>query len=256
MMSLLCIDIGNTRLHLGRVEGEKVSRTEDLPTRELARLLPERLTAGDFEGVAYCSVVPTATAELETCLREAGIIAAVRLDHACCPGLSISYPNPSEVGPDRLANGIGAQVVCGAPAIVIDTGTATTFDLVTRAEGYIGGIIAPGPAMMTKYLHEKTALLPELSLEELKDPGRIGRSTRDAMKLGCVVGYGGMIRALLARSREEFAARGEEPPTVLATGGGTVVWHDQSDEPIEYVPHLSLLGLAEAWRRATGRGGR
>ncbi|MBC2596311.1 type III pantothenate kinase [Ruficoccus amylovorans] len=249
-MSILCIDIGNTRLHLGYVEGQRVSRTEDLPTRELAQLLPQRLAEADFEGVAYCSVVPAATTELEECLRAAGVVDGVRLDHAHCPGLAISYPHPPEIGPDRLANGIGAQVICGAPAIVIDTGTATTFDLVTRADGYIGGIIAPGPAMMTKYLHEKTALLPELSLEELKDPGRIGRSTRDAMKLGCVVGYGGMIRALLERSREEFAARGEELPAVLATGGGTVVWLDQAQEPIRQVPYLSLLGLAEAWRRS------
>ncbi len=249
-MSVLCIDIGNTRLHLGRVDGQTVSGTEDLPTPEIPRLLPERLAAGGFEGVAYCSVVPTATAELEGALKAAGITAAVRLDHDCCPGLKISYPHPPEIGPDRLANGIGAQVVCGAPAIVIDTGTATTFDLVTQGGGYIGGIIAPGPAMMTKYLHEKTALLPELSLEELKDPGRIGRSTRDAMKLGCVVGYGGMIQALLARSREEFSARGESAPTVLATGGGTVVWIDQLTEKIEFVPHLSLLGLAAGYARS------
>ncbi|QYY36798.1 type III pantothenate kinase [Ruficoccus sp. ZRK36] len=252
-MKVLCIDIGNTRLHLGKVEGKRVSDTEDLPTREITRHLPERLKAGGFDGVAYCSVVPAATAELEACLKAANIAHAVRLDHVCCPGLTISYPNPPEVGPDRLANGIGAQVICGAPAIVIDTGTATTFDLVTQGGGYIGGIIAPGPAMMTKYLHEKTALLPELSLEELKDPGRIGRSTRDAMKLGCVVGYGGMIQALLERSREEFAERGEEPPTILATGGGTVVWHGQLTEKIEVVPYLSLIGLGEAYVRATSQ---
>ena len=113
-MSVLCIDIGNTRLHLGRVEGTQVSHTEDLPTPQVAKLLPERLAAEGFEGVAYCSVVPAATEALETCLREAGIDFAVRLDHAQCPGLAITYPNPSEVGPDRLANGIGAQVICGS----------------------------------------------------------------------------------------------------------------------------------------------
>lgn len=251
-MPVLCIDIGNTRFHTALVEGREVTACVELPTEELGFRAPMLLTQPGIDGVAYCSVVPEATAQLEAGIHATDVPKPFRLDAEHCPGLIISYPKPAEIGPDRLANAIGAQIISGAPAVVIDTGTATTFDLLTASQGYIGGIIAPGPAMMTRYLHEKTALLPSIPLEELTEPAKIGVSTRDAMKIGCVVGFAGMIQALLDRSHREFIERGELAPGVLATGGGTVIWRDHFDEPLEFVAHLSLLGLAEAWRRAHG----
>ncbi|MEM9227908.1 MAG: type III pantothenate kinase [Verrucomicrobiota bacterium] len=251
-MNILCINVGNTHCHVGRVQGKVTSQVQDFLTTDLGLQLPRLLSRHDYAGVSYCSVVPDATAQLEAILHATIAEKPFRLDHVDAPGLTITYPKPAEIGPDRLANAMGTQVVAQAPAIVIDTGTATTFDLVSAREGFIGGVIAPGPAMMTQYLHEKTALLPQLSPDELSDPGRIGRSTRDAMKLGCIIGFSGLITALLERCLAEFRERGEPEPALLATGGGSSTWLKHVQAAIEYVPHLSLIGLAEAWQRAHG----
>ncbi len=248
-MIILCIDVGNTHFHSGLVFDGEVLETHRWPTHELGIRAPMLLSRNDFEGVAYCSVVPEATSQLEAAVHATDAPKPMRLDHLHCPGLTIGYSKPAEVGTDRLANSIGVQVTCGAPAVVIDTGTATTFDLVSARDGFIGGIIAPGVAMMTDYLHEKTALLPKLKKEELLTAAQIGESTRDAMKIGCTVGYAGMIAALLRRSREEFARRGEPEPKVVATGGGTEIWQRHLDEEVPHLPYLTFLGLAEAWRR-------
>ena len=253
-MIILCIDVGNTHFHSGLVFDGDVLETHRWPTHELGIRAPMLLSRNDFEGVAYCSVVPEATWQLEAALHATDAPKPMRLDHLHCPGLGIGYRKPAEVGTDRLANSIGVQVTCGAPAVVIDTGTALTFDLVSAKDGFIGGIIAPGMAMMTRYLHEKTALLPQLELADLVTPAEIGHSTRDAMKIGCTVGYAGMIKALLQRSREEFARRAEPEPTVVATGGGTEAWQRHLDEEVPYIPHLTMIGLAEAWRRTHASG--
>ena len=137
-----------------------------------------------------------------------------------CLGLTLSYPKPKEIGQDRIANAIAAQEYHGIPAIVIDMGTAVTFDIVT-SQGYEGGIIAPGLKVMTHYLHEQTALLPELASEDLIEvEGAIGKSTVHAMKLGVAVGFSGMIDALRTRVLDELKERGEAEPVVLSTGGG------------------------------------
>lgn len=185
---------------------------------------------------------------LATALAEAGR-AACRLTGESLPGLAISYPKPEQIGQDRLANALAAQTLVGAPAAVIDMGTATTFDLITRVGGYIGGIIAPGLAAMTEYMHEKTALLPRLDAQSLALGPRVGRSTTEAMAIGCTRGYPGMIRSLLDGVREEFAALGEPDPTVLLTGGASRGFLREALAEHRAEPDLTLLGLAEAWRR-------
>ena len=135
------------------------------------------------------------------------------------PRLELAYPKPAEIGQDRIANAIAVQEYHGVPAIILDMGTAVTFDIITSA-GYEGGIIAPGLAVMTRYLHEQTALLPELSEADLLNvEGAIGKSTVHAMKLGVAIGFSGMVDALLARVLAELKARGEAEPVVLSTGG-------------------------------------
>ena len=111
-------------------------------------------------------------------------------------GVPIGYPRPAEIGQDRLANAAGAHALFGTPAIVIDMGTAVTFDIVTKTHGYEGGIIAPGVEVMRRYLHEQTALLPKLD-DSLQIDRAIGQSTIEAMRIGTVIGFGGMIQALL-----------------------------------------------------------
>jgi len=125
-------------------------------------------------------------------------------------------------------------------------GTAVTFDIVS-SKGYEGGIIAPGLAVMTKYLHEQTALLPELSAEDLLDvEGAIGKSTVHAMKLGVAVGFSGMIDALLKKVTDELRQRGESDPVVLSTGGSVANLTKDWAQKSRFVQNLTLMGLAVA----------
>jgi len=253
---LLCIDIGNTHTHYGVVAHGQALFLRELPTRAIDHpvegLSPilDRLTVEypALEGAAFCSVVPAAAQllgrvfELHRFTRPLfELTADKRL------GVPISYPKPWEIGQDRLANAAGAQAFCGTPAIVIDLGTAVTFDIVTRSHGYEGGIIAPGLDVMRRYLHEQTALLPLLD-DSLDVPSAIGRSTIEAMRIGTVIGMGGMIQVLLAAVLAELGRRGEPLPRVLATGGTAALLEKTLQPPATIVPDLTLRGLAAAWR--------
>ncbi|NCG08357.1 MAG: type III pantothenate kinase [Verrucomicrobia bacterium] len=247
-MKTLCIDIGNTSTHFGLVEGESVSHAGDLATSDLladapaaaAPLLPLLESAA---GSAYCSVVPAVNAELEALL-QTNSKPCLHLTAENCGALKIHYPNPEEIGEDRLANALAAQRYHRVPAIVIDLGTAVTFDIVT-SKGYEGGIIAPGLGLMSRYLHEQTALLPELNPEDfVKVEGAIGKSTRHAMQLGVAIGYSGMLDALCERVIGELREGEGEGPLVLTTGGSTADLTSDWATKAEFIPHLTLLGLA------------
>ncbi len=253
-MALLCLDIGNTTGHMGLLEGFEVLRRWDVPTRKLVAADSEARAAleavKDCEGLCYSSVVPAASAGVDALL--AGIAPRARIHHLrwdAAPGLGFDYPNPAEVGEDRMANAIGAQVVCGAPAVVVDMGTATTFDVLT-SRGYAGGIIAPGLALMAEYLHEKTALLPRLDRLDLATPGAVGKSTADAMRIGANLGFRGMIREMLRAVLDELRACGEGQASVLTTGGNAIVLPEGWWPGARHLPDLTLYGLAEAFRRA------
>ena len=256
-MKILCIDVGNTSTHYGLVDGQQVNDTGDFrtnsfrdgPSPEFAKLLADILDQAD--GIAFCSVVPKINDNLCASLSASGKT-IFHLTCNSCPGLNLAYPKPDEIGQDRIANGIAAQEYYGVPAIVIDMGTAVTFDIVT-SHGYEGGIIAPGLKVMTRYLHEQTALLPELSTIDLVDvEGAIGKSTVHAMKLGVAVGFSGMIDALRERVVAELDERGEQNAVVLSTGGSianlTKDWAGKS----EFVENLTLMGLAVAYERQHG----
>jgi type III pantothenate kinase len=129
-------------------------------------------------------------------------------------GVGIDYPKPETIGPDRLANAVAVAHHFGAPAVVVDFGTAVTFDVVDGEGNYVGGIIAPGLAAMTDYLHEKTALLPKIKIQEVK--AVIGKNTQQAMLIGAVHGYRGLIRGLIADLKQDLKAR---RLPVVATGG-------------------------------------
>ena len=250
MAAVLCLDVGNTSTHWGTVAGRVALVRGEAPTAEYAARLPEILgRAGDFEGIALASVVPAATETLLPLLAAAGK-RVFHLRHDTVVGLGFDYPNPAEVGQDRLANCLGAQVVCGAPAIVVDLGTATTFDVLT-AKGYAGGVIAPGLAVMTSYLHGRTALLPKLDPATIRSGSPLGKSTADAMRAGCAYGFAGMIGHILDVLVAELAARGETP-TLLATGGTADFLPAALAARLRREPDLTLVGLAEGYRRATG----
>ena len=154
-------------------------------------------------------------------------------------GVGIDYPAPETIGADRLANAAAVAALYGCPAIVVDFGTAVTFDIVSARRNYIGGVIAPGLEAMTNFLYQRTALLPKLSL---KEPRRaIGRSTIDAMLSGAVFGYRGLVREILARIRAEQFSRGRL--YVVATGGYVRLIAAQLPEITAVCPHLTLEGL-------------
>jgi len=248
MAAVFCIDVGNTSAHWGWVEGTQVHERGEVATADCATLLPA-LLAQKFPqaAVSLASVVPATTAQLLPAL-QATSRDIFQLSATTVVGLGFDYPNPAEVGQDRLANCIGAQVYCGAPAIIVDLGTATTFDVLTP-RGYAGGVIAPGLAVMTSYLHGRTALLPKLDPATLSACPALGKSTLAAMEAGCTHGFGGMMTGILDALLAELGAQGIRP-TLLATGGTTDFLPPALASRLQRQPHLTLIGLAEAYRRA------
>ncbi len=163
--------------------------------------------------------------------------------------VGIDYPRPDTIGPDRLANAVAARYRFGAPVVVVDFGTAVTFDVVNRAGDYAGGIIAPGLAAMTDYLHEKTALLPRIKIREIAKV--IGRSTERAMLAGAVHGYRGLIRGLLVELKQELKTR---RLPVVATGGYAKLIAARLPEIRAVEPGLTLEGLRLEWEAHANKG--
>jgi type III pantothenate kinase len=156
--------------------------------------------------------------------------------------VGVKYPKPDSIGPDRLANAIAVKHHFGAPAVVVDFGTAVTFDVIDRRGDYVGGIIAPGLAAMTDYLHEKTALLPRIRIRDIATV--IGRSTEEAMLIGAVHGYRGLVRELIGQLKRALGCR---RLPVVATGGYARLMADDLPEISAVEPALTLEGLRLEW---------
>jgi type III pantothenate kinase len=254
---LLCIDIGNTHTHLALHHDGVLLGHRDVPTPALDDPgfgLPALLRGFGAPGrdpappraIAFCSVVPAATPRLRAAATSAGL-PAWQLTHEVRLGVPISYPRPAEIGQDRLANAAGAHALApGRPAIVIDLGTAVTFDLVTPTGGYEGGIITPGPALVTRYLHERTAQLPLVTDLSTPVTSVIGKSTAEAIRIGAIVGFAGLIQTLLDAVLAEFAARRLPSAEIFLSGGAAEAVHGRLRLPARSVPDLALLGLAAA----------
>ncbi len=255
---LLCVDIGNTHTHLALHHKGVLSGQRDIPTALIddpAQGLPAVLASVQAPrsplpapgSIAFCSVVPAATPKLLAVAAAAGL-PAWQLTHEVRLGVPITYPKPSEIGQDRLANAAGAHALApGRPAIVIDLGTAVTFDLVTPEGGYEGGIITPGPALVTRYLHERTAQLPLVTDLQAPVTSVIGKSTAEAIRIGATVGYAGLIQALLDAVLAEYAARRLPSAEIFLSGGAAQVVEGRLRLPARIVPDLALLGLAAAY---------
>jgi type III pantothenate kinase len=246
-MAWLLIDNSNTRTKfaLGDADGLLDWRGV-LPTPDLSIGSLARLTHGlRFDAVIICSVVP-AKAEI---LREffGGKCPHHFLDHRSPLGLAIDYPEPAKIGADRLANAAGVLSRHGAPAIVIDFGTAVTFDVISGEPAYCGGVIAPGLGAMSAYLPGKTALLPVIELEE--PPSAIGKSTVHAMQAGAVFGYRGLVKEILARITAELPGRAK----VVATGGDAALIARGVVEIDAVDPEITLDGLRQVAARVFHR---
>jgi type III pantothenate kinase len=235
MKKILLIDISNSFTKTCLAVGDSISRVKRLPTPSLdAAQLRALHSPAKLDGVVLSSVVPEKNSEVQ-----AAFARVLEVDAGLDLGVGIDYPSPRTIGADRLANASACAALHGFPGIVVDFGTAVTFDVISQAGDYIGGVIAPGLNALTSYLHDRTALLPNIKLRE--PSSAVGRSTRDAMLSGAVHGYRGLVREILSQIRSE--AFPKKRPRIIATGGdaeliaGRVGLFDIVD------PLLTLRGL-------------
>jgi type III pantothenate kinase len=240
---ILLFDIGNTNTHLGLANHRRVIRQADLPTEAwrnsgVKDALLKFVGRNPIEGAALCSVVPRTTPLVLKAAWQLWKVGALELTPKTLRGVGIDYPKPKTIGSDRLANAVAARHHFGTPVVVVDFGTAVTFDVVNRAGNYVGGIIAPGLAAMTDYLHEKTALLPRIQIREISSA--IGKSTEHAMLAGAVLGYRGLIRGLVVELKRELKA---PRLPVVATGGYAKLIASKLPEISGVRPDLTLEGL-------------
>ncbi len=212
-MAWLIIDNSNTRTKFALGDEHALGAWRGvLPTPEISHESLERLTSQlDFSAVIIGSVVPAKAAVLREYFEAR--VPCHFLGNQSPLGMGIDYPEPEKIGADRLANAVGVLARHGVPAIVIDFGTAVTFDVISSEPAYCGGVIAPGLGAMSGYLPQKTALLPTIELEE--PTSAIGKSTEHAMQVGAVFGYRGLVREIIAKIRAELAGS----PKIIATGG-------------------------------------
>jgi type III pantothenate kinase len=265
-VKLLAADIGNTNVTLGLFDDDALVRAWRAVTR--ANATPDEVAAGlaaflalddhrldELDAIALASVVPPLTETWERLATERIGVTPHVVDAASLAGtLEIRIDRPGEAGADRLANALAARIEFGGPAIVIDLGTSTNFDLVDSDGAYIGGAIAPGMGLSLEALVGRASKLPRIELR--RPPSAIGANTVHAMQSGAVLGYIGLVSGLLTALRGELVERSPAGGrvTVVATGGYTYQpW--LGDVPgIDVVePDLTLRGIRYAWQAARGR---
>jgi len=237
MADYLLIDISNSFTKLAFATRRRISKPTRIETAKFSGALLKRLIRNrKIDRVVVCSVVPKKNAVVRAASKRAKILWLTRRTKL---GVGIDYPNPKAIGADRLANAAAVTALYGWPAIVVDFGTAVTFDIVSAQRKYIGGVIAPGLESMTNFLYQRTALLPKLSLKEPRSA--VGRSTMEAMRAGAVIGYRGLVREIIARIESERFTR--QKVRVIATGGYAGLIARQLDEIDAVRPNLTLEGL-------------
>jgi len=242
-MPWLLIDNSNTRTKFALADADQllpwrgVLPTSDISSETLRHLLEDV----GFDAVIICSVVPVKAAVLSAWF--AGKVPIHFLTAASPLGMGIDYPTPAQIGADRLANAAGLLTRHKVPAIIIDFGTAVTFDVVSAEPAYCGGVIAPGLGAMSGYLTRKTALLPEVELVE--PVSAIGKSTVHAMQVGAVIGYRGLVKEIIARICEELPGT----PEIIATGGDAALIAQGVSEIDTVDPDITLDGLRQVAAR-------
>ena len=248
MPRLLVIDISNSFTKFATAHRGRLGRVHRIPTRELtAKRFAEKIAALRFDAAILSSVVPRRTPAIRRAVRTP-ILEINHLVPIGILGIGIDYPDPASIGADRLVNAVACVALHGTPAIVVDFGTAVTFDVISKSGNYLGGVIAPGLNAMTDYLHTRTALLP---LIELSEPRRaVGKSTREAMLSGAVHGYRGLIAEIVRQvSKEAFPGT---KPRIVATGGDAALIARKVPLFTAVDPLLTLHGLRLVGERAFG----
>lgn len=253
---LLAIDIGNTNVTVAAYDGDRLAadwrirtdreRTADEHGLLLTHLLAHRgIELAAIDGVAISSVVPTLTDTVATAARRYMQVDPLVIGRDTDFGFAVRYSPPTDVGADRLVNAVAVRERYGCPAIVVDLGTGTTFDVIAENGDYLGGAIAPGIGIAADALFHAGSRL--FRVELAAPPHAIGRNTVEALQSGIVLGYAGLVDALVRRIKREVG----EHATVIATGGLATLIHEQS-ECIDIVdPLVTMEGLRLLWERRT-----
>jgi len=243
---LLAIDVGNTEVTLGLFDGRRLTRsfrlssetrrTADEISLALTQIFPELARRGEHAAV-LASVVPTATASFLEAARKVCGGEPLEVSSRIPTGVDVEYRDPQSAGADRIANAAAALALYGAPVVIVDFGTATTFDVILRERRYIGGVIAPGIVTGAEHLIRRAA---RLSAFELKPPPHVvGRSTEESLQSGVYYGAVGQVDAIVRRIAQEERIK----PRVIATGGlaPMIAKHSETIEKVD--PDLTLHGL-------------
>ncbi len=251
---LLALDVGNTNTTLGLFDDGRlaadwrVSTRKDATADEMGVLLRALFSeanrdANAVTGMIVASVVPDLNAVLSRTGQQYFGSKPLFVEPGIRTGLPILYENPHEVGADRIVNAVAAVARCGAPVIVLDFGTATTFDVVGPRGEYLGGLIAPGLGISAEALFQRAARLARVDVR--RPPQVIGRNTKESIQSGLFHGYVSLVEGLVTRLRREL---GTDAP-VIATGGLAAVFQEELPFVREVDPNLTLEGLRLVWEK-------
>ncbi|MCQ6563703.1 type III pantothenate kinase [Paenibacillus mendelii] len=251
---ILVVDVGNTNIVLGIYKQRTLLHHWRLSTNRSATvdeygIMIHNLfhiagvTLNQMEGVVISSVVPPLMRTLEQLCHQYLGKAPLIVGPGIKTGLNIRYENPREVGADRIVNSVAGIEKYGSPLIIVDFGTATTFDYIDAGSNYMGGAIVPGIGISTEALYQRAAKLPRIEL--VKPKSVIGRNPVTSMQAGIIFGYAGQVDGIVGRIRREFKVT----PRVVATGGLAELIASES-ETIELVdPLITLEGLRIIYER-------
>ena len=251
---LLTVDIGNTQIAIGLFEDREIKAhwrfsSSSMRTEDECWILVKSLCEGegikvsDIKGVVISSVVPNVTPVYEKLAQKYFLTTAMVVDASLDTGIQILYDNPMAVGPDRICNAVAGYHQFGGPLIIVDFGTATTFDVISKDAEYLGGIIAPGIESTASTLHHRAARLPKV---ELRFPDKlIGTNTESSIQSGLMYGAVEIVDGLVRRIWGEIG----ETAQVIATGGlaKTIVHKLSTVKHVE--PFLTLVGLQLIYER-------
>ena len=252
MRNIIAVDIGNTETTVGIGSKDNwdsyrfTTRDTNTPDELLALFNStfqiKSEIKKDIEGAIICSVVPQATNSFSEAIRKYLNLEPVIVGPGIKTGLKVNIDNPKELGPDRIANSVAGYLITETDTVVIDLGTATTFDVVSKNKEYLGGSIAPGIKISLDALTSKTASLKSV---ELDTPNKvIGKNTYEAIQSGLIMGHASMIDSMV----EKIILEIDIEPKIILTGGLSKVVQPILNVNVEYIENLTLVGLEEIFK--------